>query len=417
MRKIFFIMALLLCVTFTYAQKYDLSRPKLNSTTLDQAKKINELKLDNQNTNNIEVNCSSEKLNLDSVFDHVEFLALETKQNCFIGRIDKIIVRDTLVYINSYNSKNCSDEDIGKSLFVFNFRDGKFIREIGKTGKNPREYTEPSDFVVTNTGIVILDHYGRRLLHYNHDGTYRGTTTLGFIVTHIAKTNNDSIYWGIALDNRHIKEIDEYKLLKFNSKGEILSKSLKLEYALNFSNDDCLQTYNGDLTYRLPFSSEVYLLNDTIVELESEFNFDKQPLPNDFVVQCKGDYEKFYRRYRAKSSYLTKYLYTEDYILAQYQIANTPRLPRTLIYDKKKRAIISNGKADLNGLDLNINDIIGLSLGETFSCYDNNYIVGCLPSWNVTALNLSPEFIQKVTPKTDSVTSDQNPILFKVKLK
>ena len=58
----------------------------------------------------------------ENLFSSVKLLPLETKEECLIGRMDRLVICDSLFIIN----------DTRQRILVFD-REGAFLRQIGKT--------------------------------------------------------------------------------------------------------------------------------------------------------------------------------------------------------------------------------------------------------------------------------------------
>lgn len=64
----------------------------------------------------------------DSLIKRIEFLPLESTDDCLIGNIDKLLVGKENLYV--------LDMKYGKKVFIFD-RKGRFIKSIGNYGKGP----------------------------------------------------------------------------------------------------------------------------------------------------------------------------------------------------------------------------------------------------------------------------------------
>jgi len=113
----------------------------------------------------IPLSCAKDQvLNLSEFADSIDVIPLETKDECLIGWIPRIIATDDRYYISSA---------IGykhRKLLVFD-KQGRFIRQIGKEGQGPKEYIELKDFSVFNDSIIkITEVYN--MISYDKDGNF-----------------------------------------------------------------------------------------------------------------------------------------------------------------------------------------------------------------------------------------------------
>ena len=102
------------------------------------------------------------KLVLGDLVESVEYIPLETKDNCLIGQIVRYDVSKNyiLVYCNKSNN-----------VFLFR-RDGRFIRQISGMGQGPEEYLRVNDvFIDENKNELILCTLGK-LLFFNISGKF-----------------------------------------------------------------------------------------------------------------------------------------------------------------------------------------------------------------------------------------------------
>lgn len=87
-------------------------------------------------------------------------LVLDTVQNALLGSIDKIGITNQCILV--------LDKDTGQKLLAFD-KQGKFLRQIGKIGQGPGEYSRISDFTYSQkeNSIFILDYYLQKIHVYN----------------------------------------------------------------------------------------------------------------------------------------------------------------------------------------------------------------------------------------------------------
>lgn len=94
--------------------------------------------------------------------EELKYIPLETRSECLMSSIRKILVKDNKIYI--------LDNDVANSIFVFSL-EGKFIYKINKPGKGPGEYVSLSDFDVDNFGnIFVNDQMSRKIIKYSNSG-------------------------------------------------------------------------------------------------------------------------------------------------------------------------------------------------------------------------------------------------------
>ncbi|MCG6191002.1 6-bladed beta-propeller [Maribellus maritimus] len=107
---------------------------------------------------------SSEKtMKLSEIAAKVEYIFLETTNECLMDDIKKISIDDSLVFISD-----------SKQLLIFN-SSGKFIANVGGIGRGPGQYVKVLDFSIDilKDRIFVLDRYLQKVICYDYNGNYQ----------------------------------------------------------------------------------------------------------------------------------------------------------------------------------------------------------------------------------------------------
>ena len=91
----------------------------------------------------------------------LEYIPLETGNDCLIARVENVIVTSTHIFITSRNR-----------CYAFD-RVGRFIRQIGGIGQGPGEYTNLSGISIDEINRSLYLETPRNLLEYSWDGGFR----------------------------------------------------------------------------------------------------------------------------------------------------------------------------------------------------------------------------------------------------
>ena len=75
------------------------------------------------------------------------YVCLDTTKKALFAYIDKLIIKDNKIYILDTRAK--------QKVLCFNF-EGDHIRNYGRLGKGPGEYTKPFDFDIGDNGDVYI---------------------------------------------------------------------------------------------------------------------------------------------------------------------------------------------------------------------------------------------------------------------
>lgn len=104
---------------------------------------------------------------LSEVFKAGSMVKLETLDTCLIGQIAQIEIKDGYFFIN----------DSWKRILMFDTL-GNFIKQIGRQGQGPGEYTNVSTMTVDGENDKILVCTWDKIYSYDYSGQHLGTTNL-----------------------------------------------------------------------------------------------------------------------------------------------------------------------------------------------------------------------------------------------
>lgn len=169
------------------------------------------------------VNVDSLATELPSVKD-VLYVPLETTETSLIQNINKIVVRDSVIYIF---------DNLSKKVFLFSEK-GRFLRSIDKIGQGPGEYTYPSDMDVDKEGNIYLsDFQSKNIIKYNlgdgddYEILHIGESFMDFVVqgkyvylSRLARTGTFDVNlarWDMI--TQEVEVLKENKLIEGNSIG------------------------------------------------------------------------------------------------------------------------------------------------------------------------------------------------------
>ncbi len=132
--------------------------------------------------------------NLSEVFEPIDIIPLETKQESFVGGASRIKFYGDNIYV--------FDKDGAKGLLVFS-KNGKFKYKIGNIGKGPGEYLYPKDFDIYKDEIRILDL--NKIVVYDISGKFKKEFQLDFLADFFATvSDNYDVYYGSGREDRII---------------------------------------------------------------------------------------------------------------------------------------------------------------------------------------------------------------------
>lgn len=166
-------------------------------------------------------------IELDEKFEKIEFIKLETTEDCLISWPKKIEIIDDKIVLFDKNQK----------VFVFD-TSGKFLTQIGTIGAGPNELLSISNFFIDykNKSINLFDRYKSEICQYSLAGELKKRTKIedaGYFSDIIQVENNMillSMGNAIGQDNSYRL----YDLKKNEKKNELLPFPVVGEQLLYF---------------------------------------------------------------------------------------------------------------------------------------------------------------------------------------
>lgn len=242
-------------------------------------------RIDESRATTIKIATNNGTPDLDSIVRNHKFTLLETSEECLVGEVYKLSCRNKKYYI--------LDRHLQKALFVFD-EEGKFRNRIGRRGRGPGEFIEPTDFIVSDSTVTVFDMFGHKLLYYNPDGTFIRSVRLPYSIYEIESGGDGSAIYAVGGDNSKCDSLKNYELLEIGPEGDIRAKVYKNKYSMDFSNKYDLQGFDEDVIYKKAFRPAVYMLRDKnyMQNIFSTF------LPMHFPATMKtvqGEFRKVYK--------------------------------------------------------------------------------------------------------------------------
>lgn len=258
------------------------------------------------------------------IVNNVRAVVLEETEHSIIGHIDKMMYDRGRFYV--------LDRKMNKGIYVFN-SDGSFLFNIGRVGRGHGEYIEPTDFVIADTLVLVLDEFGKKFVRYGLDGTYRGQNRLNAVFTNIACTENGRLIMAKAGDNSNQNELRDYELFQIDIEGNILRKYYKNEYSMNFSASNELVAFGDKIYYARALRPGVCEVDTSGFRMKYAFDFGNKNLPLDYERQSSGDYPRFLKRFESGYVYYTgSFIETSRYV--GFAVHDGDKMNFYQVYDK-----------------------------------------------------------------------------------
>lgn len=266
---------------------------------------------------------------LHSIFDtgiikDVKLIRLHS-DGCMIGKIDKIISNDSLLYI--------LDSSITKEVYVFT-RNGRFVNRISRQGHGKYEYTQLWDifFDKEKNALCLLSRFDQKIISFTPDGSkVLEERELPKMFGHIVPTNNGYIGY---MDNYSQDANMPYNLWTmdkfFNLQEGFLRINPQLESSIHFDVNS-LSAFGNTVYFKPEFENTIYQVKDGKVSERYKLDFGKKTFPGFSTESLKE--EELSRLMMETVANIFNFEETDDYILMDFIMDGQACLG---IYDKNK---------------------------------------------------------------------------------
>lgn len=236
--------------------------------------------------------------------ERINFLALDTAENSYVHGVDKMVIKNNLIFIGDFHTGKIVVYDMnGKVKFV-----------LDRKGAGPQEYLELKSFAVDEQNIYTLDNLRHNVNIYDcQTGVFKQSQKLSFVAWDMEILDNDHFIFAfipmkggqlhykqppykifitdkdLEITNKYFKyEQDEYEFIGrttyFTSmKSGVVFSSMNSDTYTLFSTRDSLKHIAVDFADKIP---DKYRLDRNKI-LEGEYNFISQT-----PILCK-DYVAF----------------------------------------------------------------------------------------------------------------------------
>lgn len=178
------------------------------------------------------------------IFDSVEFVFLETNEDCLMGRVSKVIVTEDCFILKS-----------AKAVFIFD-RQGHFIRKIHHVGRGNGEYIGLDYISLLSDGnLILLDTENKKMLGYNMSDSLLFDIKLPFFPRAVEERGDGMLVFAVAGRDDHI-------IVWNRQKGEIQRRLLpfNIKYAITIARP--LLKYGGDVYFTQEYRPGLFKVED-----------------------------------------------------------------------------------------------------------------------------------------------------------
>ena len=298
-------------------------------------------KSNNYPTSGITWDCShtlEDSFKLSSLVKECQFIPLELTDKSVIGNIDKVLMADTLLFV--------MDSRISGGVFVFNIKNGTFIRKIGDIGNGHGEYHELYDMAIdTATQSIFLLCEKRRLLRFSFSGQYKEEKALPFLAINVEYWKNKFYFVNGTPheDNLYITDTNFDILSTHFPNDEYGENHRRLVHPFQQTQEGVLyHRFLDNHIYRIDGNGKVsilYTLDFGIKELGIE---DIQNMPHQQLKNAMAQSKCHIKYFTEGNTYAVAIFFDED-------------KPIISIFDKEKKTVTTHDYSKMK------NDLLGLS--------------------------------------------------------
>jgi len=361
----------------------------------------------------VDINPSSQpkgSLMLSDLVEQIEYIPLETNDNCVVGKITFYDVSDNYIVVS-----------VAQTNEVFLFaRTGRFITKIGKHGQGPGEYLSPASVYIDElkkcvyvsdspSKMLVYDFTGKYVISYSFNRIHTSPLLYSnnhFITVTVSHQSNEDYYvygiWDSAL-----------KLVKQGVKG------IPVEIKGNAGSIIVIPTVSWYIHKGFLYLKES-ILNDTIYQLNKNNEFIPQYIINsgkyEVTPEIKGDTKYFFQNSKRYVTWMV-FFETSNYLLLRYAF-NGEAMP--CYFDKKSSKLLYFNSKDgiqddyTGGIDYwpskQINDY-------WYAFYNVSELLDKFDKQKKISLKGPSATASKIQSIIKNLNAEDNPVLIVVKLK
>lgn len=359
-------------------------------------------------------------LKLSSFVDSVEIIPLETTTECLIGRVRRIIYKNGKYYIRVTEGMQ------NGKLFVFDSL-GKFLFKIDKVGNGPGEYTDLSDFALTEESQIKIASFFK-IITYDSLGNflYEKRIDQPFKEFWSSKNNEYLVYNSDAI-------LKDRKLLStMNKDDEITDYFFQVpEKEINKSDvvyiSMSLFPYKNSFYFAYPYSDTIYQITDKEISYGYYVDYGDKRIPSD-LFEAEDKVKEMGEKKEHLDDFGFTYAFgmTDDYVFIG---SFDKKYDGYLSFYSKHTQKVLTGHKIIDDLFL-VGNTISLKWNSLPGNLDGNYLLWHLePRYLIKGYQklrsqLSEprrgEFKQKYPQLVDlceRLQEDDNPVLLRIKVK
>ena len=260
---------------------------------------------------------ATSRIDLSTFISEIDFIALETSDECTIGSINKILSDEGSYIIH--------DKD-NHAIFRFD-EEGKFLNRIGVIGRGPQEYTESWDVSLDRIKkeVSVLDLAGRKILRYKYDGTFVGSKKMKFLYTQHEYTATGFVFNTRGSHNIATPEVDGYCLAFSDEDHNVTGTAIadNKDIKNSYSTENPLRKFLDRIYFNHPFKNEIFQTGNNKAYSAFRFDFGKLGWDSNLDTdELNGD--EIRELINTHKYFNGEYVVSEDYLFFIIRGGNSP---------------------------------------------------------------------------------------------
>ena len=316
--------------------------------------------------------------------------------------------------VNPANVKICDGSfyffsPVENTIDVFS-SSGVFLHSIGKWGQGPGEYTGISDFYPTTSYVYILDYYIRKIFVYDNNNICVREIKLDKIFGNKLFVIGDTIY---LINEFSDTPMGKYHLFRISPDNEI-EAFIPFKKIPGLAAEEPYSS-NGEVIYYISRADNIiYCISEDDVRPVYKLNFGEYTLPEKYYkldareLMVNGIDNKYCSgidRILASEKYLFLFFWIgESRYIALYDITKN-KLSHVCKGFDARQMLFAKGISHFN-----IND------GYLYDIYSADFLKFQMEIWKPFP-NIDKAYVKEMENLKNSISDEDNPIIFKFFLK
>lgn len=337
-------------------------------------------------------------VSLDNIVEKVDFVRLETTEDCIIGDISHLFFVDNKIIV--------ADQLTSQSIFVFDIN-GKFLNRISHLGNGPHEYLDITDVDVTPSGLIVIkDNVKDKLLFFEPNGKFvkeridiEGGMDLAFIDEH-----------SIAFDTftSHAPTKEKFKGASLavcdgdNHIQYLFGENIAEENVFNVRRAECLYRYGNKAYFAPHWDKNIYEVTTDSIIAKYRLEF----LPDDVLNYKFKTSDELNTLMKDYPFFNGSFIEMQDYTWLRYM--SQEEISPSILYSHKDKKTYS--------IYYEFNNPLYIYLQKPMALYKGNTIAEVVPA---LYLYINKNAIEETLGETDFTKNlfrdfklDDNPIVF-----